>query len=157
MMSRHELRVITRPSAEPHWYALRVQPQKEYAIAFLLRRQGVRTFVPTVETWRRRSRYVRHKASFALPQIPGFVFAGFDGAPEWFHLLGNDLILGVQGMGGRPARLAAGPLHQYFANSLDGCLVIDGGLRLVLVPGRGLLRSPTTQVRVVSRRRREAA
>lgn len=151
---RHALKVVTKPSDEPHWYALRVFPQKEYVVAYMLRQQGVRTFVATEEKFRRRTRYTKSKAGFAHPEIPGCVFAGFDGEPAWYHLLRNQLIIGPEGMDGRPWRLDVAKLHQFFARTLDGCMVFDEHLRMVSVPGRGLLRSPTTQVKVVSRRKR---
>ena len=155
-MGRHELKVVTG-SGEPRWYALRVRPQEEYTVAYMLRQQEVFTFVPTEERFRRRTRYVKSKAGFAHPEIPGCVFARFDGEPAWYYLLKNNLILGVEGRDGRPWQFEPGELFSFFARSLDGCMVFDKGIRMVSVPGRGLLRGPRTQVKVVSHRKREEA
>jgi len=154
-MGRDVFKVVTKPNGDPNWYALRVRPQAEYVVAYLLRQQGVRTFVPTEARFRRRTRYTKSKAGFAHPEIPSCVFAGFDGEPAWYYLLKNRLILGVEGMDGHAWRFDPGKLHEFFGRTHDGCMVFDGGLRMVSVPGLGLLRSPTTQVKVVSKRRRD--
>lgn len=161
-MGREELKVVVEGD-EAQWYALRVVPQKEYVVAYLLRKQGVRTFVPTETTFRRRTRYQKTKAEFAHPEIPSCVFAGFDGAPAWYHLLRNSLILGVEGRNGEPWQFDLEKLFKFFAHSVDGCMTIIGdkeddryGMRLVHVQGRGLVRSPTTQARTISNRRKEA-
>lgn len=148
-----ELKIVLRPSDEPQWYALRVQPQKEYIVAYMLRQRGVRTFVATETKFRRRTRYTKSKAEFAHPEIPGCVFAGFDGVPAWYYILKNQLIVGAEGHGGVPWRFDAAKLHRFFASAMDGCMVIDDGMRLVSVGGR-LIRSPTTQVRAISKRKR---
>lgn len=142
---------------EAQWYALRVLPQKEFLVAYLLRKQGVRTFVPTETRFRRRTRYVRSKTEFAHPVIPGCVFAGFDGSPAWFNVLKNRAIIGPEGMDGHPWRLqieGRDGLFSFLASTIDGCLVIEGGQRLIHVQGRGMVRSPTTQVRTISPRKR---
>lgn len=153
-MGRHELKVRT-DGGEPRWYALRVRPQEEYTVAYMLRQQDVWTFVPTEERFRRRTRYVQQKAGFAHPEIPGCVFARFDGEPAWYYLMNNQLILGVEGMDGKPYEFDPGQLFRFFAHSNDGCMVFDKGLRMVHVPGKGLLRGPRTQVKVVSHRKRK--
>ena len=151
---RHELKVVTQPG-EPRWYALRVRVQEEYTVAYMLRQQDVFTFVPTEERFRRRTRYTKSKAGFAAPIMPGCVFARFDGEPAWYYLLKNQLIFGVEGSDGRPWALEPGELYSYFARSVDGCMVFDKGLKMIAVTGRGLLRGPRTQVKVVSHRKRE--
>ena len=123
-------------------------------MAYMLRRQDVWTFVPTEERFRRRTRYVKSKAGFASPIMPGCVFARFDGEPAWYYLLKNNLIIGVEGTDGIPWELRPGELYSYFARTLDGCMVFDKGLRMIQVPGRGLLRGPRTQVKVVSHKKR---
>ncbi len=147
-MGTEELRVVDNGGDDPHWYALRVVPQKEYVVAYLLRRQGVRTMVPTETRWRRRTRYQKSKTEFANPEISGCVYAGFDGEPAWYHLMRNSLILGVEGMGGVPYRLDMEKLFEYFSRSLDGCKA------LIHVQGKGVLRPPTTRVRTISKRKK---
>lgn len=156
-MGRMDFRVKTG-GGETCWYALRVRPQAEFITAYMLRQQGVHTFVATEARWRRRSRHVVKPAEFAYPQIPGIVFAGFQGQPHWLPLLNNKLVVGVIGDDGSPAELDPRKLYQFFARSLNGHLVIEHGLSMVHIEpsGKGparLVRAPTTQVRIVSKRK----
>lgn len=143
------------------WYSLRVHPQKEYVVAYLLRGQGVRTFVPTEIRTHKRSSYSKGKAEFAVPVMPGRVFAGFDGPPAWFDLLRNNLIVGAEGHEGVPWRLRIdgdGGLFEFWGwRALDGCMVLDRGLQMIHVQGKGLVRSINTRVRTVSKKRRTAS
>lgn len=156
-MGRMDFKVVTRPSEERHWFALRVKPQAEYVVSHLLLNAGVEAFVPTETRFRRRTRYAAQKAEFAYPQVPGLVFAGFPGEPAWYWLLRNPLVLGVEGTSRTAWRLDFHMIVGFLARTQTGRLELtedkDGGhLRMIRVGGR-LLRSPTTQVRVVSKRR----
>lgn len=157
-MGRMDLKVVTNGD-ERHWYALRVRPQAEYVVSYLLLKAGVEAFVPTETRFRRRTRYAAQKAEFAYPQIPGLVFAGFPGEPAWYWLLRNQLILGVEGTSREAWRLDFHLLAGFLARTQTGRMVFseeDGErLRMIRV-GNRLVRSPTTQVRVVSKKRREA-
>ena len=141
---------------DPQWYALTVPPQKEYVVAYLLRKRGMATFIPTEIRTHKRSGYSKGKAEFAVPIIPGVVFAGFPTQPAWYYLLRNELIWGVIGMDGRPWRLNIWKLLKFFGGVHDGCMVFDGGLRLIHIPGRPPVRSLTTRTRTISKKRREA-
>lgn len=143
--------------SDPQWYALNVAPQKEYVVAYLLRRQGVATFIPTEIRTHKRSSYSKGKAEFAVPMIPGCVFAGFPAAPTWYNLLRNDMIWGAIGMDGHPWRLDFLKLLQFFGGVNDGCMVFDGGLRLINIPGRPPVRSLTTRTRTISKKKRDVA
>lgn len=160
-MSRHDLRVVTNPSEERYWYALRVRPQAEYVVSHLLLKAGVEAFVPTETRFRRRTRYVAQKAEFAYPQIPGLVFAGFPGEPAWYWLLRNPLILGVEGTSRQAWRLDFHRLASFLARTQTGRLVMTGeedGERLRMIKvGDRLVRSATNQVRVVSKKKRGEA
>lgn len=156
-MGRHAFNVKTSGD-ETCWYALRVRPQAEYITAYMLRSRGVRTYVATETRWRRRSRHVVKPAEFAYPQIPGIVFAGFPGQPQWLPLLSNQLVLGAIGYHGEPFELDPGRLHRFFASALNGHLVVARGLSMVHIEPSGqgpsrLVRAPTTQVRIVSKRK----
>lgn len=157
-MGRTEFLVNTTGS-DTSWYALRVRPQAEFMVAYMLRQRGVRTYVATETRWRRRSRHVEKPAEFAYPQIPGIVFAGFPGMPHWLHLLNNRLVQGAIGHYGTPTELDAGKLHRFFATALNGHLVVEQGLSMIHIEASGqgparLVRAPTTQVRIVSKRKR---
>lgn len=146
---------LTAEDGDAQWYALRVQVQKEYTVAYILRQLGVRTFTPTDLKFRRRTRYTKSKAEYANPVIPGCIFAGFDGSPLWYNVMRNHLIVGPEGMDGHPWRLDIGKIYKFFASQIDGCLVLDGGQRLVYAQGAGanrFVRAPTTQTRVISKR-----
>lgn len=142
------------------WYALRVRPQAEFMVAYMLRQRDVRTYVPTETRWRRRSRHVEKAAEFAYPQIPGIVFAGFPGVPHWLGLFSNRLVLGAIGHDGAPIELDPGRLYRFFAHCLNGHLVVERGLSMIHIEPSGqgparLVRAPTTQVRIVSKRKAE--
>ena len=156
-MGRIDLKVVTQPSDERHWYALRVRPQAEYTAAYMLEQRGAWCRVPTETHYRRRTHYVREKAEFAKPEVSSLIFAGFNGEPAWYWLLRNQLIIGVESMNGQPMRLDFGKLVEYFARTIDGRLVYgDDGPR-ILVQGRGLVRPPTMQRRTVTARKPKPA
>lgn len=140
---------------DPQWFALRVMPQQEYVVAYLLRKQGCATFTPTEIRSHKRSSYSKGKADFATALIPGLVFAGFPGEPAWFNVLKNTLILGPIGMDGKPWRLDFLELLTFFSGINDGCMFIDkDGLRLIHIPGRTPVRALTTRAKTVSARKR---
>lgn len=142
-------------SGETQWYALRVSPQKEFVVAHMLRQRDVHTFVPTEIRQRKRNRYAKGKDGLAFPILPSCVFAGFAGPPAWFTIMRNPLIAGAIGYDGTPWRLDPIELLKWRALVPDGCLVIDGGMRLVHVSGVGLMRSPLERPHFVSKRKRE--
>lgn len=145
----------------PHWYALRVQPQKEFVVAYLLRQRGADTYVPTELRARRRNRYVRGTDEMAYPVLPGIVFAGFEGEPPWYEVTRNTLVLGAIGYDGEPWRLDLVELLWWRARIPDGCLVLhrardsSRAMRLVRIEGRGVYRSPHERPHFISARRRD--
>lgn len=143
-----------RDTLDPQWYALRVMPQREYVVAYLLRKQGNATFIPTEVRTHKRSSYSKGKAEFAVPVIPGIVFAGFPAEPAWYDVLQLDLILGPIGMDGKPWRLDFIELLEFFSGVSDGCMVYDDGLRLIHIPGRTPVRTLTTRAKTISPRKR---
>lgn len=140
---------------DPQWYALRVLPQREYVVAYLLRKQGFATFVPTEIRSHKRSSYSNGKAEFAVPLIPGYVFTGFPSEPAWYDILQNDMIIAPEGMDGKPWRLDFVKLLGFFSRMHDGCLMFDEGLRLINIPGRSPVRALTTKTRTISKRKRK--
>jgi len=93
------------------WYALVVPPQKEFVAQKILRRYGLRTFVPVRTEFRhasakaKRRREPKRAVRFAVS--PRYVLAGFKpGAPLWFDLFSLPVVSGVVGgMDGRPLLL----------------------------------------------------
>lgn len=136
-----------------HWYALRVVPQKEYAVSRMLeRKDGVWAYVPTGISWRRRTRYNKSGAEFAKPELPGCIFARFAEEPAWYNVLKNHLIIAPIGRNGAPWQFDPAELYSYFARVPNGTLVFEGGEALVSVAGRRL-RAPHTQTRIISKRK----
>jgi hypothetical protein len=138
------------------WYALRVVPQKEYTVAYLLEKRGVWAYVPTGMIWRKRTWHAKAKAEYACPERPGMIFARFPSTPAWYNVLKNHLILGPIGRDGAPWRFDPAQLYNYFARVPNGTLVFKDGEQLVHVNGRNL-RAPTTQTRIISKRKKEVA
>jgi hypothetical protein len=140
---------------DAQWYALRVVPQKEYTVAYLLEKRGVWAYVPTGVNWRKRTWHAKAKAEYACPERPGLIFARFPATPAWYMVLKNHLILGPIGRNGEPWRFDPAQLYSYFARVPNGTLVFKDGEQLVHVNGRNL-RAPTTQTRIISKHRKDA-
>lgn len=146
-----------RDAIDPQWYAIRVMPQREYVVAYLLRKQGNATFVPTEIRSHKRSSYSKGKADFAVTEMPGIVFTGFPGPPAWYNVMRNHMILGPISLtsNGEPTRLDFLELMRFFSGVHDGCMFIDDeGLRLIHIPGRPPVRALTTRAKTVSQKKR---
>ena len=145
-------------ASDPQWYAVRVVVQHEYAVAEMLRRQGLATYTPTEIRTLKRASYSKGRAQFAVPILPGLVFVGFPSAPAWYDLLmRNHLIVAPFSLGseGMPTRLSIAKLLGFFSGVNDGCMVRDrDGLRLIQIPGHQAVRPLTTRVKTISARRK---
>lgn len=141
-------------ATDPQWYALHVHPQREYEVAYRLRRLGYSTFIPTELRTHKRASYAKGKTQFAVPVIPGCIFVGFPTDPAWLFVLSDPRIVAPYGMDDRPWRMDFVKLFKFMSKSLDGCLVIGDGLRMVYVPGIGKVRSLTTRAKTVSDKKR---
>ncbi|MFG1461761.1 transcription termination/antitermination NusG family protein [Xanthobacter sp. DSM 24535] len=109
------------------WYALRVAPQKEFAVQEILLRKGVTTYCPSDRRWRKVSRYVREKELQSFPLVPGYVFAGFPpGAGRWFELFAIPIVLGCVGIDGVPARIRATAMERMIKVYRNGLSRPDG-------------------------------
>lgn len=142
---------------ELHWYALDVVRQKEYVAGYLLQKRGHVTFIPTETRFRKRNRYSKGgKLEVAYAAIPGTIFVGFDGAPNWFEVMNMHLVNGVLSMDNQPHRLDTSSREwlDYRGHQRDGSLVIEKQIirfrgedvertaALIHMQGRGVLRSP---------------
>lgn len=141
---------------ELHWYALDVVRQKEYVAGHILQRMGCMTFIPTETRFRKQNRYQKSKIEVGYAAIPGVVFCGFDGPPNWFRVMNMHLVNGVLSLDDKPRRIdtTAKDWIWYRGHQLDGSLVIekqrvmfrgqevDRSAALIQVQGRGVLRSP---------------
>lgn len=143
-----------------HWYALDVVRQKEYLAGRILqRRMGCATFIPTETRWRKPNRFAKSKREVAFAALPGTIFAGFPGGPDWLKLFDVPLVTGVLSIGDRPMRIRTDDKDwvRYRGSQLDGYLVVErvkgtykgeavwrsqSGIH---VQGRGVLRAPKEQ------------
>lgn len=90
---------ILRDAPRLIWYALLVSPGKEFVAQKILRRYGLRTFVPVHNVWRRKNKFVPMKELKSYPVAPRYVFSGFEpGIPLWFELFNLPIISGVVGL-----------------------------------------------------------
>lgn len=98
---------IQEIAARLEWYALLVTPGREFVAQKILRRYGLKTFVPVRSEWRKRNRFSKEKELFSFAAAPRYVFAGFEaGVPLWFDLFALPNVSGVVGgLDGRPLRL----------------------------------------------------
>lgn len=97
------------PCLPPHprepgaWYALRVAPQAEFAVAHLLRRRGVVAWAPCLTKWIQGNRYQpQFKRTVRRPLLPGYVFVKLASALAWEVIRGVSGVLGLVCFCGRP-------------------------------------------------------
>jgi len=142
---------------ELHWYALDVVRQKEFVAGYLLQKRGHMTFIPTETRYRKRNRYAKGgKLEVAYAGLPGTIFVGFDGPPNWFEIMSIHLINGVLSIDDQPRRIDTSSRDwlDYRGRQLDGSLVlekqmirfkgedVERSVALIHLQGRGVLRSP---------------
>lgn len=145
---------------EMHWYALDVVRQKEYVAGYLLNKMGCVTFIPTETHFRKKNRYTKGKMEAARPTLPGMVFCGFPGPPDWYRVMGMRLVNGVLSLPDEfgnyaPRRIDTGCREWmlYRGRQLDGQLTLERHLTVhkgkevertaafVSVQGKGVIRS----------------
>ena len=112
---------------ELHWYAIDVVRQKEYLAGYQFQRRGCVTFIPTEMSHRRKNRYGKAKLEVARPGIPGTIFVGFDGPPNWYEVMNMNLVNGVLSLDNRPRRIDTTSREwiNYRGHQLDGALTIE--------------------------------
>jgi len=141
---------------ELHWYALDVVRQKEFLAGYFLQKRGCVTFIPTETRFRKRNRYTKGgKLEVAYANIPGTIFVGFDGPPNWFEVMNMSLVNGVLSIDDKPHRIDTTSQEwlDYRGHQLDGSLVVEKQIirfkgqdversaALIHMQGRGVLRS----------------
>jgi len=103
------------------WFALRVAPQKEFAVQEILSRKGVTTYCPADRRWRKVSRFVKEKELRSFPLVPGYVFAGFPPCPaRWFEIFAVPIILGCIGVGGSPKSINPAAMERMIGRYKNG-------------------------------------
>jgi len=112
---------------ELHWYAIDVVRQKEYLAGHQFQRRGCMTFIPTEMGFRKKNRYTKGKMEVARPGIPGTIFVGFQGPPDWYAVMNMNLVNGVLSLDDKPRRIdtASQEWVKYRAHQLDGSLTIE--------------------------------
>lgn len=114
-------------SDELHWYAIDVVRQKEYLVGYQFQRRGCMTFIPTEMGYRKKNRYTKGKMEVARPGLPGTIFVGFDGPPNWYDIMSMHLVNGVLSLDDKPRRIdtASREWINYRAHQLDGSLTLE--------------------------------
>lgn len=87
------------------WFALKTEPQKEFAAVRILQRLGYTVFLPIEDKTRRSRGRVRKRFVVTYPMMRSYVFCHFDGHPPWFRIARLNVIIGVVGFDGRPAAI----------------------------------------------------
>lgn len=97
---------ILRDAPDLLWYALLCPPSREFQAQKILRRHGLRVFVPIRREYRRRNIFNKEKETMEYTAIPRYLFTGFPpGIPLWFNLFNLPLIKGVVGLEKEPSRI----------------------------------------------------
>lgn len=85
------------------WYALRVQPQREFASERILRDDGFEAVLVPIKHILARPHRGQGRQLLARPVITGYVFLGFDpGVIHWGKVMRFDHVIGVLGWDGVP-------------------------------------------------------
>lgn len=112
---------ILRDAPQLLWYALLTPPGREFVAQKILRRYGLRTFVPVRREYRRKNKFVRDKVLKEYPIAPRYVFAGFPrGTPLWFDLFALPNISGVVGLEDDPTRIRSGAMVKFITKTGGG-------------------------------------
>lgn len=112
---------ILRDAPRLVWFALLTPPGKEFVAQKILRRYGLRTFVPVRREYRRKNKFVKEKQLREYAIAPRYVFAGFPpGVPLWFELFRLHIITGVVGLSGEPTRLPAASMIKLITHTAHG-------------------------------------
>ncbi|WP_058263375.1 transcription termination/antitermination NusG family protein [Thalassovita gelatinovora] len=78
-----------------------------YVPELILRRAGFSVFMPKDMKWRRVNRFAPEKKLVAFPLLADWIFVGWPrDAARWHELCALDVVAGVLGTGGRPARIS---------------------------------------------------
>lgn len=86
------------------WYCLKTAPQKELALAEILKEYGIVTFCPTETRWRRIGpRKKRTPYTFAM--LPRYIFAAGDDPWSILRAHRHRGVQGVVGISGRPVAI----------------------------------------------------
>lgn len=103
------------------WYALLTPPGREFVAQKILRRYGLRTFVPIRREWRRKNKFVKTKELHSYPVAPRYVFAGFQRrVPLWFDLFNLPVISGVVGLEGEPSPIRGEAMSRLIQKTAGG-------------------------------------
>lgn len=121
MSDDHVDRSILSVADRLQWFALIVPPQKEFVAQKILRRYGLRTFVPVRREWRRRNKFSKEKELRKFPLTPRYLFAGFDqGVPLWFNLFNLPVISGVVGIADEPMPIPVAAMCEFITKTGGG-------------------------------------
>jgi transcription antitermination factor NusG len=85
------------------WYCLKTAPQKELALAGILKEYGIVTFCPTETRWRRTARHKKVPVSYAM--LPRYIFAAGDDPWSILRAHRHRGVQGVVGVAGRPVAI----------------------------------------------------
>lgn len=99
------------------WFALCVQPSKELVAQRLLVDDGHNIFVPIGHRARRVNYRVKKKVVIGGPNLPGYVFIGFefDQKIHWKRIMDYSMIHGVIGHDGNPWPISEADMVKVFA------------------------------------------
>ncbi|MEM1046469.1 MAG: transcription termination/antitermination NusG family protein [Pseudomonadota bacterium] len=84
------------------WYAVRVAPGQERAVADALAANGVPAIAPVYYRWVLKNRHTYKKRLRIFPLVPGYIFAGVE---DWGAVNGVRGVLGAVGIDGEPIRI----------------------------------------------------
>ena len=90
------------PLPHPVWHCFWTPPQKEAAAIAWLDRRGVHGWRPVEKRWRRAAHGKRKRVEYEASVVPRYIFARYEGVPQWDILRSCRWISGIVGVGGVP-------------------------------------------------------
>jgi transcription antitermination factor NusG len=120
-------------------YALRVPPQREFAVERILRADGFDVRVPIKHRVCRPHRNAKRRELRAVPQFTGYVFVTFCAfeVPAWGDLFRFDVVKDVIGENGRPTPIPERSMRRILLGSQRIVPYVQASRRL-----RGTKRPP---------------
>ncbi len=124
-LRRHELDAMSDDGLTAFgrtWYALEVDPQRELVVRYDIRQAGFEAWCPIRTRWIRKNRYTKTRFEKPFPQLPRYVFVGFepDQPVPWFDICAIDHVHGPLGNHGRPSEVRTMQLQAMMQDQLLG-------------------------------------
>lgn len=120
-----------------NWFALRTQPQREFAVDAVFRHHSIRSFLPTETMTVRRGKRKGHERE--IPKLPGYLFVAEVNPWEVVRSFRGHGVTGVVGFNGVPGVIPHSRLVLYSRQSVAPLIhsraIVAGRRAELIAPG----------------------